>query len=172
MRDCLRLRQMILCVMAIAALSLAACNMTDNTTARDGHWTHVQKTRNDKTVVIDYRDNITPEQLKDRPALFTASWHFVKADAQGLPGGTELAALNAFERELVAVLSKNETALLAAVITIDHQRDWYFYSRDAAQTENLVATQFRKSPAQSSVSIQSEPDAANEFSTKLAERVR
>lgn len=157
------------CIGAIA-VSGAGCSKAPE--PRAGHWTHVETTRKDKPMVIEFRDDLKPEQVNDKPALVIVSWHFVDSDKDGNPTKTQLAAFDAFERDLVGALSKNDANVFAATITANQQHDWYFYSRAGSDAETIARDRSSRTPAQSMILAQSEPDSAAAFRKKLEDRVR
>ena len=169
-----RMQQIIQIVFAaVLAVLFAGCSLSSGSGApRDGHWVHVDKTRNQKPLVIDYRDDLSAERLKDKPALLIVTWHFVDAGMDGLPTAAQQATISSFEHELVSALTKDDAAVLSATMTSEHQFDWFFDARADGKAESVANERIRNNQTQSMISMQFEPEAAEEFRQKLQQRVR
>jgi Family of unknown function (DUF695) len=136
------LRWLSLATLVVFALSLSACSPAGRspnpTGVRQGNWALAEGEHGGKKLLFAFREDLAEEQRKAKPRLLTVSWRVDKTDDVGQPLREELAKLDDSERRLVPALEKDGKAVLVAVITIDHQHDWYFYVEDVRAARAIV----------------------------------
>ena len=94
-------------------------------------WTVATGGSEDVPRLVRIRQNLDPDALGPHlPHLVCVSWSMTEPTELGLPSDDETKELERFENELVPRVEAGSMGLLAAVITEDSQRHWYFYLSD------------------------------------------